>query len=113
MAIRKHELELAETIENAVGGYFNLTAVELHLKKKSPDIVRARFAVWYILRTWAGWSYPKIAYLYAKDHTTVIYGVQAVTKDRFAVDEVVEILYILKAVVDIENLLSDRSPLFV
>ena len=44
---------------------------------RSRPAIRARHAMWAELYAMGFWSYPRLAGLFAKDHTTIVLGVRA------------------------------------
>ena len=44
---------------------------------RSRPSIRARHALWSELYAMGFWSYPRLAGLFAKDHTTIVLGVRA------------------------------------
>ena len=53
---------------------FKVTAEQIVLKNRMKQPTQVRHAIQWGLREW-GWSYPTIARLFSRDHTSVIHGV--------------------------------------
>ena len=60
---------------HAVAAYHEIDPVEILSTSRKKHVVKARFEVFYRLRVELNFSYPKIAQLMKKDHTTVLHGV--------------------------------------
>lgn len=57
---------------------WGVRAEEMLSRDKSHEVVMARFAVMFALRTLFGWTFPRIGKALGRDHGTVIYGVEQV-----------------------------------
>lgn len=60
---------------HAVAAYHEIDPSEILSTSRKRHVIRARFEVFYRLRVDLNFSYPKIAQLMKKDHTTVLHGV--------------------------------------
>ena len=66
----------------AVHGY---SLNELRDHDRRPDRVKARWAIFWALRSDPyRWSLPRIGKLMDRDHTTVMYGIDRVARERLA-----------------------------
>ncbi len=61
---------------HAVAAYHEIDPSEILSVSRKKHIINARFEVFYRLRMDLNFSYPKIAKLMNKDHTTVLHGVK-------------------------------------
>lgn len=85
----------------AVAKYFDLDTLDLLGKRRTKELVYPRQLVMYILHEQNNMSYPQIGDLLGgKDHTTVMYGVDKVTKAKktniSVENDIKEVLEILK-----------------
>ena len=62
-------------ILHAVAAYHKISPSEITGKSRKRHVTQARFEVFYRLRVDLNFSYPKIASLLKRDHSTVIHGV--------------------------------------
>lgn len=65
---------------HAVAAHHRVDASEILSMSRKRHVVQARFEVFYRLRVDLNLSYPKIAWLMKKDHTTILHGVNRVKK---------------------------------
>lgn len=71
-----------ELITNVVAEHFNIKPDDIYSKKKSKDIAIPRQIVMYLSRTLTDQSFTNIGVLLGnRDHSTVLYGVDKITKD--------------------------------
>lgn len=64
-------------ILNAVSEAYNIPVDTLRGRGKMSSISRARQTAFALLRESLGWSYPRIAMMFNRDHTTVLHGVRS------------------------------------
>lgn len=70
-------------IKQAVNAYFNLPEHDLESPKRDKQTALARQIAYYLSYTMTDNSYPAIGKMFAnRDHTTVMYGVKRVDKDK-------------------------------
>ncbi len=69
-------LKRMELIEDIISNASNVTIEEMRSHNRMREYVDARMVVWTIAKDYLGFSYPFIAKIYKRDHTTIIYGVE-------------------------------------
>lgn len=76
-----------ETIQQTVADYYNLKTTDMHSKKRSAPIARARQVAMYLSKELTQKSLPEIGMLFGgRDHTTVLYAHRKIAADR-SIDE--------------------------
>jgi chromosomal replication initiator protein len=70
----------AETIISRTASYFNVTQDEITGPSRSRTIANARQIAMFLCRELTDLSLPKLAQLFRRDHTTVLYGEQKIRK---------------------------------
>lgn len=65
---------IARLVLKAVAKKHNTTVTDIKYGRRFKNTARAKFEAYYILRTKAHWSFPKIAKHLKVDHSTVIHG---------------------------------------
>ena len=71
-----------ESISQTIADFFTLELVDLLGKRRNKELVYPRQIAMYLIRTELQFSYPKIGKaLGGKDHTTVMHGVEKITKE--------------------------------
>ncbi|MBI4032727.1 chromosomal replication initiator protein DnaA [Candidatus Berkelbacteria bacterium] len=72
----------ADVICDTVAEFYSLDRVELLGKRRHKELVHPRQITMYLMRSEMSFSYPKIGKaLGGKDHTTVMHGVEKITKE--------------------------------
>lgn len=61
-------------LEEILCGASNIPLEHIMGPSRDADVVAVRHMLWYILHDHMGHSYPHLARLYDRDHTTVIHG---------------------------------------
>lgn len=74
------KLPKVSEIAKAVSVVTKVPLVDLYGNRRTRDITRARWVVWYIARTSLLKSYPVIGKCFNMDHTTVLHGVRTMQK---------------------------------
>lgn len=73
-------------IQWAVADYYKVDATDLLSARRTWDLVRPRQVAYYLCKKLTLKSLPEIGRKFGRDHTTILYGVRLVAKNR-AVDE--------------------------
>lgn len=68
--------ETLDTIAAATRRYGVAPEDALDMRKRSPTVVRARWAAWAALRDGYGLSYAEVGRMFGTDHSTVMRGVR-------------------------------------
>lgn len=63
-------------VEEAIMRAANVTLEQIRSPIRDKQYVEARQAVWYICHEHLGFSYPELAKVYQRDHTTILSGVR-------------------------------------
>ncbi len=66
--------------------YYNITFAQALKKCRLRNVVEAKYACYYLLRTKASLTLKEIGNIFHQDHTTVIHGIDKV-RDRLEFDE--------------------------
>lgn len=66
----------AEYIQGIVTMEYSVNLEDIFKQTRKYEIVRARFAYWWLLKNARGWSYIQIARHAERDHTTVMHGIK-------------------------------------
>jgi len=81
-SVTKPKIITPKKVLEEVAEFYNLTEKELLKKNREKEIVRPRQIVMYLLKNDLKSSYPEIGRFFGgKDHTTVMYGVEKISKE--------------------------------
>lgn len=87
----------AETISQTIADYFSLEVAELLGKRRNKELVYPRQIAMYLMKFELGYSFPKIGKaLGGKDHTTVMHGVNKITRELSRDDSLQRDLTLIK-----------------
>jgi chromosomal replication initiator protein len=67
-------------IETAVAAHFGLTREEMRGMSRKRAVARPRQVAMFLAREITGQSLPRIGQQFARDHTTVLYGVRKIAR---------------------------------
>lgn len=69
-----------EEILKMIGQKYHVPVSDFYSKRRMHNIAHARFMVWSILHWPLGWSTTTIGFVFSRDHSTVLYGLQQAKK---------------------------------
>lgn len=73
-----------QRIENIISNSSGLSIDDIRSKSRLAAFSNARNAIWFACHDIMGYSYPFIALLYDRDHTTIISGVNNIKKSGYS-----------------------------
>jgi chromosomal replication initiation ATPase DnaA len=92
-----------KAIEDIICRAANVLPEHIYDRERTPALVDARHAVWYVAHHCLGYSYSRLAKIYQRDHTTVRYGVMRMRKSAASTQ-------ILEAIKEYYPEALDRGP---
>lgn len=92
MSCRCNITKLYDQIVADVVSVTGVHRANIHGKLRTPSCVKARQAVWWLMRSLSDASYPEIAKMAKRDHTTIMFGVDRASRP--------EVMAIIDAVVE-------------
>lgn len=69
-------------VERAVAETFGISIEELRGPRRPMYVAHPRHVVWFLAHEILKFSYSRIAYLYGRDHTTIMHGIARVRKSE-------------------------------
>jgi len=79
---QKRQVVSAERVLKAIQKFYHVPIEDIVSKKRNREVIKPRHIAMYILKNVVGLSYPEIGReLGGKDHTTIMHGCKAITKD--------------------------------
>jgi len=65
-----------QKVEFAISRHMNVSVQQIRGHDRIREFVQARHAVWAVARYYLQYTFPRLARLYRRDHTTVMYGIR-------------------------------------
>ena len=94
---QKRQVVSAERVLKAIQKFYHVPIEDIVSKKRNREVIKPRHIAMYILKNVVGLSYPEIGReLGGKDHTTIMHGCKAITKDISASKQLKDEIELLK-----------------
>jgi chromosomal replication initiation ATPase DnaA len=76
------DVHAAAEIAQATAKFYEMDVSEILSRRRDSTVSYARHVCWWLIRHRTPMSYPEIARLFDRDHTSVMYGVNRIAKIR-------------------------------